>query len=213
MDRATGLFTLIVICCVWWEIFFTLLFQNRNVLWCTYFFIEPVAAPSSLSRFAYCSRSTNGWTRRKDLDNHSKMKRKNENKFHGKSFERACLEITFKIFVVHSQILLIFLSIAHGNKHCTTDVMTETNACYWMEGAERWHRTLVECLRKGGTLAVVNSIIVHEFLNNASLLTATGVWIGACEGILKGTYHWTNGRLLTWTRWRNEKPDRPTIAF
>ena len=70
-----------------------------------------------------------------------------------------------------------------------------------------WQRAKLECERRGGHLAVINSAEENELLTNISNGLTECVWIGGTDEEFEGTWSWINGEDFLYSNWHSGEPD------
>jgi len=81
------------------------------------------------------------------------------------------------------------------DRHCYLVVLT---------GAT-WANAEADCKTKGGHLASVHSVEENDFIH--LLYSSNWLWLGATDAVKEGTWVWTDGTALDYTKWTSGEPD------
>ena len=91
------------------------------------------------------------------------------------------------------------------------------NHCYyWPISRRSWEDAELFCQDKGGHLAAVTSLEIHNFLMKRVDKDDryTWFWIGGSDKETEGTWKWTDGSPWIFTNWANEsvqQPNKPNL--
>jgi len=78
-------------------------------------------------------------------------------------------------------------------------------------GSRTWAQAKVDAETKGGTLATLQSLEewnqAQRVMGPDALLDVNGLWIGATDSAVEGSWKWLNGDAVSWSNWAGGQPD------
>ena len=74
-----------------------------------------------------------------------------------------------------------------------------------------WKRARQRCLNLGGQLATVHEQTTHGFIKE--LASELPLWLGAEDEKADGTWHWLDGKRMTFTAWDEGQPNKLPREF